>query len=430
MKLQGARALVVGMEKSGQASAAFLRAHGADVTATDIRPMTLPGIRPQSDELFAEHWDLIVLSPGVPANLPALVDALARGVDVIGEIELAAPFLRGKIIGITGSNGKTTTTSLVGHILRSAGVAAQVGGNIGTPVIAMTKDSRDDQWNVLELSSFQLETARTFHAKIAVCLNVTQNHLDRHRTMENYIEAKANLFRMQRPDTYAVLNADDAVCRSFATMTSAEPVWFSRADIREEQVWLGDEALMPLNEIPIPGPHNAENVLAAAHVAQIAGVPREAIAAAVRTFKAVEHRLEFTAAIDGVRYYNDSKATSVDAAMKAIDSFDGNLWVILGGTDKGSDYTVMREKLRDKAHAVLLIGAAAEKIAGHLEGAVRLIPSGTIQRAVADASANARPGDVVLLAPACSSFDQFQNYEQRGQVFKQLVKDLKNGAAA
>jgi len=187
---------------------------------------------------------------------------------------------------------------------------------------------------------------------------------------------------------------------------------------------------MPLADIPIPGPHNAENVLAAAHVARLVGVPAESIAAAVRTFKAVEHRLEFTASVGGVRYYNDSKATSVDAAIKAIDSFDGNLWVILGGTDKGSDYTVMRETLRTKAHAVLVIGAAAEKIATHLEGAVRLIPCGTIQRAVAEASASARPGDIVLLAPACSSFDQFQNYEQRGQVFKQLVKDLKHGAAA
>jgi UDP-N-acetylmuramoylalanine--D-glutamate ligase len=430
MKLECIRALVVGMEKSGQATAAFLRAHGAAVTTTDIRPLSMPGFRPQSAVLFAEPWDLIVLSPGVPADLEPLQQARARGVDVIGEIELAAPFLCGKTIGITGSNGKTTTTSLVGHILHSAGVPAQVGGNIGTPVIAMTEDSRDGQWNVLELSSFQLETARTFRAEIAVCLNVTQNHLDRHRTMENYIAAKANLFRMQLPHSHAVLNAGDPVCRSFAELTTAQTTWFSRADIRKGQVWLGEDPLMPLADIPIPGPHNAENVLAAAHVARIAGVSAESIAAAVRTFRAVEHRLEFTAAIGGVRYYNDSKATSVDAAMKAIDSFDGNLWVILGGTDKGSDYTVMREKLRNKAHAVLLIGAAAEKIAIHLEGAVRLIPCGTVQRAVAEASANARPGDIVLLAPACSSFDQFQNYEQRGQVFKQLVKDLKHGAAA
>ena len=430
MKLAGSRALVVGMEKSGQASAAFLRAQGASVTTTDIRPLDLPGFRLQTDALFGDEWDLIVLSPGVPAELGPLRQARNRGVKVIGEIELAAPFLRGRVIGITGSNGKTTTTSLVGHILRSAGVPAQVGGNIGTPVIAITEVSRDDQWNVLELSSFQLETAQTFRAHIAICLNVTQNHLDRHGAMENYISAKGNLFRMQLPGSHAVLNAADAACRSFADLTAAEIIWFSRGDIREGQVWLGDDPLMPLAEIPIPGPHNAENVMAAAQAARIAGVPIDRIAAAVRTFSAVEHRLEFTATIGGVRFYNDSKATSVDAAMKAIDSFDGNLWVILGGKDKGSDYSIMREKLRDKANAVLLIGSAAEKIAAHLQGAVRLIPCGTLERAVAEAFANARPGDTVLLAPACASFDQFQSYEHRGQVFKQLVKEPRNGAAA
>ena len=430
MKLEGLKALVVGMEKSGQASAAFLRAHGADVTTTDIKPRDLPGFRLQSDELFAEPWGVIVLSPGVPADLEPLQQARDRGVSVIGEIELAAPWLRGNTIGITGSNGKTTTTSLVGHILHSAGVSSQVGGNIGTPVIAMTENSRDDQWNVLELSSFQLETARTFRAQIGVCLNVTQNHLDRHRTMNKYVAAKSNLFRMQLPGSHAVLNAGDPICRSFAELTVAKPSWFSHGDIREGQVWVGQTPVMPLSEIPIPGLHNAENVIAASHVAYLAGVSLEAIAAAVRTFKAVEHRLELTASIGGVRYYNDSKATSVDAALKAIDSFENGLWVIMGGTDKGSDYTVMREKLHAKANAVLLIGAAAEKITSHLNGAVRLIQCGTLDRAVAEAAAGARPGDTVLLAPACSSFDQFQNYEQRGQVFKQLVKELQHGAAA
>ncbi len=430
MKLEGINALVVGMEKSGQAVVAFLRARGANVTATDLKPRDIPGFRLQSDEVFAAAWNLIVLSPGVPADLPALNAARDRGIDVIGEIELAAPFLRGKIIGITGSNGKTTTTSLTHHILASAGVPAQIGGNIGTPVVAMAETSRDDQWNVIELSSFQLETARTFRAHIGVCLNVTQNHLDRHRTMENYIAAKSNLFRMQQEGSYAVLNAADSVCRAFADLTPAAKAWFSRDDVREDVVFIGNKPLMPLADIPIPGLHNAENVMAAAHAAAIAGVPLDKISAAVRTFHAVEHRLEFTAEIDGVRYYNDSKATSVDAAMKAIDSFPGNLWVILGGTDKGSDYRIMREKLAAKAKAALLIGAAEEKITKHLEGALPLIHAGTIAQAVKRASAKAKPGDVVLLAPACSSFDQFQNYEERGRVFKQLVKDLQHGAAA
>jgi UDP-N-acetylmuramoylalanine--D-glutamate ligase len=421
MKLQNAKALVVGMEKSGRAAAAFLRARGARVTVTDLKPHDEPGFRPQSDELFSEPWDWIVLSPGVPSDLPPLEHARSRGVNVIGEIELAAPYLRGKTIGITGSNGKTTTTSLVGHILKSAGVAAQVGGNIGTPVIAMAQTSRDDLWNVLELSSFQLENIREFHADVAICLNVTQNHLDRHHTFEKYAAAKGNLFRTQRAGDYAVLNADDETCRSYADQSAAQTIWFSGNDIRNEQVWVSGAPLMPLSEIPVPGRHNAENVMAAACAARIAGVSHPEIAAAVKTFKAVEHRLEFVSEIQGVRYYNDSKATSVDAAMKALDSFEGNLWVILGGKDKGSDYTLLRERLHQKAHAALLIGSAAEKIAADLTGAVRLIKTETLERAVAEARQNARAGDTVLLAPACASFDQFQSYEHRGQVFKDLV---------
>jgi len=430
MKLEGSKALVVGMEKSGRAAAEFLRARGAIVTATDIRLQDVPGFRLQSEELFDEPWDLIVLSPGVPSDLPGLQRARTRGVEVIGEIELAAPWLRGKTIGITGSNGKTTTTSLVGHILKNAGVPVQVGGNIGTPVIAMAETSLEGQWNVLELSSFQLETIRSFHANVAVCLNVTQNHLDRHHTFENYAAAKGNLFRTQAAGDYAVLNADDATCRSFAGLTAAKTVWFSGNDIRDGQVWVGDESLMPLSDIPIPGRHNAENVMAAAAAARFAEVSLEQIAAAVRTFHAVEHRLEFVTEIRGVRFYNDSKATSVDATIKALDSFEGNLWVILGGKDKGSDYTVLRERLQRKAKAALLIGSSAEKIADQLAGATNLIGAGTLDRAVAEAWQQAVPGDTVLLAPACASFDQFQSYEHRGQVFKQLVGQLKHGAEA
>ncbi len=436
MKIEGTKVLVVGMEKSGRASAEFLRARGAVVTTTDLKPHDVPGFRLQTDAIFADPWELMVLSPGVPADLPPIDAARARGVDVIGEVELAAAYLKGPVIGITGSNGKTTTTSLVGHILKSSGAPVQVGGNIGTPVIAMTETSRPDQWNVLELSSFQLETIRTFRAQIGVCLNVTQNHLDRHYTLDRYAAAKGNLFRLQKPGDYAVLNADDEYCRSFAHTTAATPVWFSQWDpvrdwfIFEEQIWCGTEALMPLKDIPIPGLHNAENVMAAAAATKIAGIPMEKIAASVRTFQAVEHRLEFVAELVGVRFYNDSKATSVDATVKALDSFDGNLWVILGGKDKGSDYTVLRDRLHRKARAALLIGAAADKIASQLEGATRLIHAGTLERAIAEAWSNARPGDTVLLAPACASFDQFESYEHRGRVFKQLVKGLEDHGAA
>jgi UDP-N-acetylmuramoylalanine--D-glutamate ligase len=416
--------LVVGMEKTGLASVEFLVAQGHAVTATDTRALAdMPAagallerlhvpFLPQARAPFATS-DLVVTSPGVPDDIEPLDDARNAGVSVIGEVELAAPYLKGNTIGITGSNGKTTTTALVGHIFQSAGVPAQVGGNIGTPVIAMANTSRADQWNILELSSFQLETVRTFRAHVGVALNVTQNHLDRHHTFDNYVAAKANLFRTQRNTDYAVLNSEDAVCRSYAKLTPATVVWFN-----------AENNLMPATEIPIRGRHNIENVMAAAAVARIAKIDDASIAAAVRTFKAVEHRLEFVRKVHGVDYYNDSKATSVDAAMKAIDGFDGNLWIILGGKDKGSDYTVLREPLHTKAHAALLIGTATPLIRTALEGFVPLMDAGTLENAVQYAASRAEQGDTVLLAPACASYDQFQSYEHRGRVFKELVNQL------
>lgn len=423
MKLEGIRALVVGMEKSGRAAFEFLHAHGAKATAADLKPQSVAGFRLQTDELFDEDWDLIVPSPGVPLDVPGIARAKERGVRVIGEVELAAPYLEGPVVGITGSNGKTTTTSLVGHIFRASRTPVQVGGNIGVPVIALTATSRADQWNVLELSSFQLETIETFRADIGVCLNVTRNHLDRHHTFAAYAAAKANLFRTQKAGDFAVLNAEDEVCRSFADITAAGTVWFSGGEIGN---------LMPAEDVPIPGSHNAENVMAAAAVAEIAGIAKSQVVSAVKTFQAVEHRLEFVREIRGVRFYNDSKATSVDATMKALDSFAGNLWVILGGKDKGSDYTVLRETLHRKARAALLIGAAAKKIESEIAGSTPVILSGTLDCAVAEAWKNAAPGDTILLAPACSSFDQFQSYEHRGRIFKDLVNGLvtTNGATS
>jgi UDP-N-acetylmuramoylalanine--D-glutamate ligase len=416
--------LVVGLEKTGLASVEFLVGQGHSVTATDTRaladmPMAaallgrfkVPFAR-QSEAPFTTS-DLIVTSPGVPDDIEPLDDARRSGVTVIGDVELATPYLKGNTIGITGSNGKTTTTALLGHIFQSAGVPAQVGGNIGTPVISMAGTSRADQWNILELSSFQLETIRTFRAHIAVALNVTQNHLDRHHTFESYAAAKGNLFRTQRNSDYAVLNSEDPTCRSYAKLTPATVVWFS-----------AENHLMPTSEIPIRGRHNVENTMAAAAVARIVGIDDAAIAAAVKTFKAVEHRLEFVRTVHGVDYYNDSKATSVDATLKAIDGFDGNLWIILGGKDKGSDYTMLREPLHTKAHAALLIGAAAPLIRPALEGALPLIDSDTLENAVKYAASKAEQGDTVLLAPACASYDQFQSYEHRGRVFKELVGQL------
>jgi UDP-N-acetylmuramoylalanine--D-glutamate ligase len=440
MELKGLKTVVVGMQKSGIAAVDFLSKRGAQVRATDLKPLDqLPQAREtleclgvpfalQSAAVF-EGSDLVVISPDVPADLP-----IFQGHRVIGEVELAGPYLKGRTIGITCSNGKTTTTILIGHILRDAKVPVQVGGNIGTPVCAMVDSSRDDGWNVLELSSFQLETIAEFRAHIALGLNVTQNHLDRHHTFENYAAAKGRLFETQRAGDFAVLNAEDPVCVAYAARTAAEPQWFSSrrkvnpgAHLCADKLVLDERLLMTAGEIPIRGTHNVENVLAASIAVARAGVGHSEIAAAVRTFRAVEHRLEFVRRLKGVDYYNDSKATSVDATLKALDAFAGGVWIILGGKDKGLDYSALRGPLTEKAKAALLIGAAAPKIAAALEGAVPIVDVKTIDAAVAHAFPQAAPGDTVLLAPACASFDQFRSYEHRGEVFKQIVNQLSGG---
>jgi UDP-N-acetylmuramoylalanine--D-glutamate ligase len=442
MELRGTKALVVGMKKSGMASVELLARNGAIVRATDLKPLEELGearellerlaipFAQQTPEVF-QGCGLIVLSPGVPADLPPLEEARQRGEWVVGEVELAAPFLRGKTIGVTGSNGKTTTTRLIGHILREAGAPAQVGGNIHTPVSAMVETSRVDGWNVLELSSFQLETISEFRAHIGLALNVTQNHLDRHHTFESYAAAKGRLFETQRAGDFAVLNADDPVCVGYADRTFATVQWFSSrrevspgASLRGEELVLDGRLLMEAGEIPVRGRHNVENVLAASIAAARAGVNHETIARAVRTFKAVEHRLEFVRTVGGIDFYNDSKATTVDATLKALEALPGGLWVILGGRDKGLDYTPLRAPLAAKARAALLIGEAEKKIAKQLLHAVALVYSKTLDAAVSYAYECAHPGDTILLAPACASFDQFQNFEHRGQVFKQLVNQL------
>ncbi|HTM51437.1 MAG TPA: UDP-N-acetylmuramoyl-L-alanine--D-glutamate ligase [Bryobacteraceae bacterium] len=436
------KTLVVGLERSGLAALELLKAQGDQLLATDSRPLSqMPKaagllerlevpFAPQSPAVF-EQADRIVLSPGVPADLEPVEAARRRGVEVIGEVELAGRYLKGKTIGVTGSNGKTTTTALVGHILREAGIPVQVGGNIGTAAAALVATSRADQWNVLELSSFQLETIRCFRAEIGICLNVTPDHLDRHHSLENYTAAKGRLFETQHGEDYAVLNADDAACVGYASLTAGRPLWFSSTRAVTPGLWLEDawlwfdgSPLMPASEVPIRGRHNLENTMAAAAAARLAGVRLEAIAHAIRSFRAVEHRLEFVRTARGVAYYNDSKATNVDAALKALDAFDGGLWVILGGKDKDSDYRPLGNPLLKKAHAVLLIGAAAGKIAEQLDPAIPMLYCGTLLAAVNEARARASAGDTVLLAPACASFDQFDNYEHRGKVFKQIVGEL------
>ena len=371
---------------------------------------------------------------------PVLQAARAKNITVWSEIELADRFLNGRLIGITGSNGKTTTTSLVHHILQVAGFSTMVAGNIGTPLISRVALTTETTITVAELSSFQLELVETFHPDIAVLLNFTPDHLDRHKTIDAYAAAKARIFENQTESDFAVLNADDPASARFTpqartgVLVQPQASRTQGAYLRGEEIVFRskkqEEVLLKREEIPLPGAHNLENVLAAVTAARLEGASASAIADAVRTFPGVEHRLEFVAEIAGVRYYNDSKATNVDATLKALEAFSGKILVILGGKDKGSDYSVLQPALRERSVLALLIGAAAEKIEEQISGSVAIERAGTLERAVEIASQAARRGDVVLLAPACASFDQFENYEQRGRVFKELVRKREQQSAA
>jgi len=439
----------VGLARTGVVTALFSAGYGATVTATDERPETdlqetaaklrAAGVTLEFGGHRAESFleqDLIVVSPGVPAKLPELELARARGTPVWSEIELAWRFLRGKLIAITGSNGKTTTTSLVAHILQTAGIPTLIGGNIGTPLLALVENSMDTTVTVAEISSFQLETIEKFRPEIGLLLNLTPDHLDRHASFDEYALAKMRMFENQLERDIAILNADDPEITK-RMPTKPHIFWFSRkkrvaagAFLRDEQTFFRNEgsevALGRRDEISLRGEHNVENALAACAAAYLAGADPAAIASGIKTFKGVEHRLEFVAEVSGVQFYNDSKATNVDAAVKAIEAFPGPLIVILGGKDKGSPYTPLRELLRERARMAILIGAAADKIAEDLGDAVPLESGGTLDRAVQLAMQNAHPGDTVLLAPSCSSFDQFENYEHRGRTFKDLVASLEN----
>lgn len=450
MELKNKRVLVVGLGKSGLSSGLFLRAQGAQVTVSDTRsaealakeiPALLDaGIMVESGGhglLTFRRQDLIVVSPGVPMDTPEVKQVKAFGLPVIGELELASRFLQGKVVAITGSNGKTTTTTLLGKIFEDAGVPALVGGNIGLPVIDLVANSTADTVSVLEVSSFQLETIEEFHPWISVVLNITPDHLDRHGSFENYAAAKTRITERQEAGDFLVLNGEDKPTQMVAAKTRAQIDWFSaRRAIKQGAFVHGEsiffvaregakpEPVMPVAEIALKGAHNVENVLAAVCAARLAGMPAEKIRASVAAFKGVEHRLEFVRLLRGVEFYNDSKATNVDAAMKAVASFAGGIHLILGGKDKNSDYGAMADLLKERVKIVYTIGSAAEKIEQQLQGVVKIVSAETMQAAVAEASKAAVAGDVVLLAPACSSFDQFENYEHRGRVFRQLVNEL------
>jgi UDP-N-acetylmuramoylalanine--D-glutamate ligase len=453
IELRKMRVLAIGLARTGVATALFCAKHNAIVTATDARPESALGDAPTKlreagvklelgghvEKTYLAQ-DLIIPSPGVPADDPLLVKARSKGITVWSEIELAYRFLEGEMIGITGSNGKTTTATLVHHILKTAGRNALLAGNVGTALIGRVDEMNAKTVSVVELSSFQLELTDKFRPDIAVFLNLTPDHLDRHKTIEAYAAAKARIFAKQTELDAAVLNADDTPTVALAPK-KPQVFWFSRKNrVEKGSCVQGDdvvivhrgkeEFVMKVAEIPLAGTHNVENVLAAATAARLANVDAATIGKAVKSFAGVEHRLEFVAEIGGVRYYNDSKATNTDATLKALDAFQRGILVILGGKDKGSDYSVLQKPLREKAVLALLIGAAADKIEKQIVGSVAIERAGTLQAAVQVASQAAKPGDVVLLAPACASFDQFENYEHRGRVFKELVRKLGQSAEA
>lgn len=447
MQVNGKHILIVGAARSGIAAAHFLRARGARVTLNDAKPvkewpaaeeLRAAGVEIVGEghplELFAQA-DLIVVSPGVPLALEAFQHARKVGVPVIGEVELAARFLRGRAVGITGSNGKTTTTTLIGELLKDGGLPTQVGGNIGTAAISLVETSRDDGYTVLELSSFQLEAVEQLHCFAAVLINITPDHLDRYDSMDAYAAAKANIFINQTPNDFAVLNADDERVSKMDVLTKARVIWFSRQRelpnveagifLRGEQVisrWDGvEQVLLERADITLRGDHNLENVMSALGVGLACGVAPESMHTTIRQFKGVEHRLEFVAEINGVKYYNDSKATNVDAAIKSLEAFPSGITVILGGKDKGGDFTPLAPLVKERCEHVILIGAAAEKIASALAETRPLHRAATLRDAVRLGGQLTQPGGVVLLAPACASFDMFDNFEHRGRVFKEEV---------
>ncbi|MDP2942263.1 MAG: UDP-N-acetylmuramoyl-L-alanine--D-glutamate ligase [Candidatus Omnitrophota bacterium] len=421
---------VVGLARSGMAAALLLKKKGAEVYATDCGDSA--GLRKNAGSLrkkgirveigvhtrgFVKGKDLIVISPGVPEDSPILKWAAEEKVPVIGEIELGYLCCEAPIVAVTGTNGKSTTATLIGKILKKGGKSAVVCGNIGNPFCGEISKVKKDSVVVLEVSSFQLETIRRFRPCVAVVLNISQNHFDRHPDLKSYIKAKSRIFENQKTSDWAVLNYDDPLVRGLRAKTKAKTIFFSRKKGIPEMVCRQEE-------LKIKGGHNIENALASLCVASIFGVKPEAAREALMAFKGLEHRFEHVAEIGGVEFINDSKGTTVLATIMALESCDKPVILIAGGHDKGSDFRKAGPAVGSKVKKLVLIGEAKDKIRKHLNGAVPAIEAGSMEDAVKKAYSEAEPGDCVLLSPMCASFDMFKNFEERGKVFKQAVKGL------
>jgi UDP-N-acetylmuramoylalanine--D-glutamate ligase len=451
MNVAGKKVLVMGAARSGIACARFLAKRGATVALNDAKPLEkwnaealalksegfglLPGEAPG---WLLDQIELVIVSPGVPTKSIPIRYAKRADAEVIGEVELASRFLQGRILAITGSNGKTTTTTLIGEFLKNAGVPTQVGGNIGTPLISLVESSREDGWTVAELSSFQLETIKEFHPAVAAVLNVTPNHMDRYESLTDYAGAKHRIFMNQAAGDLAILNADDEIVSSWANGLRAHVVRFSVKQELDEGLFLrgseivsrtkdGERVLLQRDEMKLRGLHNVENVLAALAAGLACGAAPDSMRETLKSFAPVEHRLEFVSELNGVQFYNDSKATSVDATLKALEAFrdePGKIILILGGRGKKAPYLPLAPLIRDNARKLILIGEDAQTIAGELGKFAAADFAADMKEAVMLSFESAQPGDIVLLAPACASFDMYDSFEHRGRVFKEEVQSL------
>jgi len=448
----GRKVLVIGAARSGIASARFLAQRGAIVALNDRKPlaewpaealelktMGVGQVVGDPPSWLLDQIDLVVVSPGVPTRAIPIRYADRRGVEVIGEIELASRFLHGRVVAVTGTNGKTTTTSLIGEMLKDAQLNVQIGGNIGKALISLAESSRDDGWTVVEVSSFQLETIVDFHPAVAAVLNVTPNHMDRYDSLTDYAAAKHRVFTNQIASDVAILNADDPIVSSWAKGLRAHVVQFSSTRELDEGLFLrgrdlvsrtgdGERVLLTRDEMKLRGTHNVENVLAAMAAGLACGAAPESLRETVRRFQPVEHRLAEVVEVRGVRFFNDSKATSVDATMKALEAFAGEpckVVLILGGKGKQAPYSPLADLIKERVRKMILIGEDAPVIESELKDAAPFERAIDMHDAVERAFAAAESGDVVLLAPACASFDMFESFEHRGRVFKNEVSGLK-----
>ncbi len=445
--LRGKRVLVVGLATTGMATARFLRAKGATVSTTEMKTKEEMGdaVREVEGIAVRSEWgghrprtflgqDLVVMSPGVDLKIDPVKEALKRGIPVISEVELAYRFLEAPIIAVTGTNGKTTTTLLIGEMLKEAGKVAAVGGNVGKPLILFAEGS--GRWDVVvaEISSFQLEAIELFRPKLSVLLNVTQDHLDRYARYEDYIAAKARIFMNQLPEDLTILNRDDSIVREISQGVKAKVFFFSLQEELQEGAFRHDQGIRlrlrgkeedyPLAKTRLKGIHNVENMMAAILAARLFGCPQEAVERALGRFEGLEHRLEYVREIGGVRFFNDSKGTNVGSVVKSLGSFFEPVILIAGGKDKRTDLGPLRDLVRQRVRRLILIGEAKERMARELGGLTDTVMAGTLEEAVLLAYETAREGDVVLLSPACSSYDMFHDYKERGEVFKEAVRRL------